>query len=85
MTRELARVIIEMRRTLLLVAVARARGQEDQARRFLRELDGLAKLLPLTLQRDAALDRLVSQPAQRRLDRVGILTLAVELNAEVQR
>lgn len=74
--RTLAHRIIGMREHLLFVAAYRAAGLEEAARYHLAQIDRKAELLPLAMRRSIALARYVGGPAQRHLDRVGVLTVA---------
>ena len=74
--RTLAHRIIGMREHLLFVAAYRAAGLEEAARYHLAQIDRKAELLPLGMRRSIALARYVGDPAQRHLDRVGVLTIA---------
>jgi hypothetical protein len=77
--REIARRIVELRILLAQVAVSRAIGDEDQARRMLRSMDHLVVGMPLGLRRPAELVRRVEEPVNRRINRDGLLDTAERL------
>lgn len=77
--RTLAWRLRSMRHHLLLVACYRAAGRENAARHHLDQLDRVAQLLPLAMRRSIALARYVGDPAQRQLDREGVLNTAARL------
>lgn len=71
--REVARVIVRLRRLLILGLIARM-VDDDEAELFhIREFTELANCLPLRITIGAGLVKYVETPAYRKIDREGLL------------
>jgi len=77
--REIAQRIVELRRLLAQVAVARALGDEAQVSNRLAAMDRATQGMPLGLRRDVELTRRVERPVTRRINRDGLLDTAERL------
>lgn len=73
--RRVADVLIVMRRTLIRKTIAELSGDHAAVARHERIMDNLATDLPLRLRTTHALHQYVGYPAQRTIERYGILAL----------
>jgi hypothetical protein len=72
-TRQIAELIVTLRLLLITGMVSRLMGDTDGEKRMEGLFEALSSHLPTSVQRNGGLIRRVSTPAQRKIDREGIL------------
>jgi hypothetical protein len=78
--REIAQLIVQCRRLLACVIVARARDNERQAQLLLTEMDKITEQLPVVFRRERQLVDRIEVPVTRRVNRDGILDTSARLS-----